>query len=136
MGWYQRKWRGQQWFYSKKGREEYRGIGFVEVVLKVCAAAVNFWLNRGVTLHDELHGFKAGRGIGTATLEAKLDHQLVGITHEPLFQVFLDVQNAYYSLDKGCRMEILRGYGIGQNTVRLISHNWDNPLFFQTQAGS
>ena len=109
MGWYQRKWRGQQWFYSKKGREEYRGIGFVEVVLKVCAAAVNFWLNRGVTLHDELHGFKAGRGIGTATLEEKLAHQLEGIVNKPLLQVFLDVQKVYDYLDRGQCMDIMRG---------------------------
>ena len=41
------------------------------------------------------------QGMGTATLEAKLEQQLVGISHDPLFQVFLDVQKSYISLDRG-----------------------------------
>ena len=51
-----------------KGKGEYRGIGIVEVAWKVCAVVVNFWLNRGVVLHDALHGFIGGRGTGMATL--------------------------------------------------------------------
>ena len=51
-----------------KGKGEYRGIGIVEVAWKVCAVVVNFWLNRGVVLHDALHGFIGGRGKGMATL--------------------------------------------------------------------
>ena len=64
-------------------------------------------------LYDSLHGFKVGRGKESATLEAYLAHQLAGIAHEPLFQVFLGVQQAYYSLDRGQCMEILQGYGMG-----------------------
>ena len=96
----------------------------MEVVWKVCAAMVNCWINQIVTLDDVLRGFRAGRGMGTATLEAKLLHQLAGISHELLFQVFLGVQKAYNSLDRGRCMEILRGYRILQNMVRLISHHW------------
>ena len=51
-----------------KGKGEYRGIGIVEVAWKVCAVVVNFWLNRGVVLHDALHRFIGGRGTGMATL--------------------------------------------------------------------
>ena len=85
---------------------------------------VNCWINQIVTLDDVLRGFRAGRGMGTATLEAKLLHQLAGISHELLFQVFLDVQKAYNSLDRGRCVEILRGHGIRQNMVRLIAHHW------------
>ena len=52
-----------------KGRGRYRDIGLVEVVWKVCAAAVNFRLKRSVMLYDALHGFRAGMGKGTATLK-------------------------------------------------------------------
>ena len=55
-----------------KGRGDQRGISIVEVVWKVCAAVANFWLKRSVTLHDALNGFRAGRGMGSETLEAKL----------------------------------------------------------------
>ena len=82
-----------------KGSGEYRGIGLVEVVWKVCVAVVNFRLKKSVDLHDTLHSFRAGRGMGTATLEANLEQQLEGITHDPLFQVFLDVRKEYDSLD-------------------------------------
>ena len=62
----------------------YRGIELVEVVWKVCAMVLNFRLNWGMTLHDVLHGFRAGMGAGTVTLEEILARQLVGIAHEPL----------------------------------------------------
>ena len=91
----------------------YWGIGIVEVVWKVYATVVNFGLKRSVTLHDALHGFRAGRGMGAATLEANLVQKLSGIAHEPLFQVFLDVQKAYDSLGRGWCMGILQGYGMG-----------------------
>ena len=48
-----------------KGRREYREIGLVEVVWKVCKKVVNCRLKRSVTLHNKLHGFRAGRGTGT-----------------------------------------------------------------------
>ena len=66
--------------------------------------------------------------MGTATFEAKLAQQLEGISREPLLQVFLDMRKAYDFLDGGQCMEIIRGYGMGQNTVYLISHHWDNLL--------
>ena len=92
-------------------------MGLVEVVWKVCATVVNCCLERSLTLHDALHGFRAGRGTGTATLGAKLAQQLAGIAHEPLFQVLLDVPKAYYSLDRVRYMEIMWGYGMGHNTA-------------------
>ena len=101
----------------------------MEVVWKVCATVVNCWLNRSVTLHDALHGFRAGRSTGTVTLEAKLAQHLTGIAHEPLLQVFLDVREAYNSLDRGWCMEILKGYRMVHNTARLISHHLDKLIF-------
>ena len=47
-----------------KGKGGYRAIGLVEVLWKVCAVVVNFWLKRRVVLHDTLHRFRAGRGTG------------------------------------------------------------------------
>ena len=68
-----------------KGRGEYRGIGLVEVVWKVLATVVNCRLKSTVTLHNALHGFRAGSVTGTATLETNLSPQLAGLAHEPLF---------------------------------------------------
>ena len=112
-----------------KGKAVYLGIGITKVVWKVCTTVVNCRLKRSVTLHDALHGFRSGRFTGIATLESKLVHQLEGIAHEPLFQVFLDMRKAYDSLYRGRFMEIIWVCGMGQRTARLISHHWDKRMF-------
>ena len=60
----------------------------VEAITDTCQSA-------SVRLHDVLHGFFAGRGIGTAILELKLAQDLDIIDQDPPFLVFLDLQNAY-----------------------------------------
>ena len=73
-----------------KGKMKFRLIGLVDAAWKVCTTVVNYRLRRGIVLYDALQGFRGGRGTGTATLEAKLDQQLAGIAHHPLFRVILD----------------------------------------------
>ena len=55
-----------------KWEKDYRGIGLVEVMWKVVAAILNRRLTASITYHNFQHGFWAGRGTGTANLEAKL----------------------------------------------------------------
>ena len=52
-------------------------------------------LRDAITLHKNLHGYREGRRVRMATMEEKLDQQLAGIVHEPLFQVIIDVLKAY-----------------------------------------
>ena len=73
-----------------KGKKEYRGIGLVEVTWKVVAAILHRRLTTAITYHDALHGFRAGRGTGTANLEAKLLQQLVAMREEVLYVIFLN----------------------------------------------
>ena len=47
------------------GNGEYRDIGMLEVLWKVCAVVVNCRIKRSVVLHGGLHGFRTGRGMGT-----------------------------------------------------------------------
>ena len=61
----------------------------------------------------DLHGFWAGRGTGTATLEAKLIQQLASMREEVLYVIFLDLQKAYDALERSMCLEILEGYGVG-----------------------
>ena len=55
-----------------KEKKEYRGIGLVEVTWKVVAAILHRRLTTAITYHNALHGFQAGRGTGTANLEANV----------------------------------------------------------------
>ena len=77
----------------------YRGIGLIEVICNVCASIVKNRLQSTTILHDVLHRFRQGRGTGTAIMEENMEHQPAGVIHEPLFQVFIDVQKSYDSLD-------------------------------------
>ena len=106
-----------------KGKRESRGIGLVEVTWKVMAVILHRRLTTGITFHDALHGFREGRGTGTATLEAKLLQQLAAMREEVLYVIFLDLTKAYDALDRSRRLEILKGYGVGDRVRRLLQHN-------------
>ena len=113
-------------FLISKGKGEYPYIGIFEVALNVCAVVVNCQLKRGVSLHNDLHSFREGRGMGTVTLDAKLDQYLAGLAQKPLSQVFLDTCMIYYSLDRGLCLEVLRSYGMGPNLACLLNSYWDH----------
>ena len=98
-----------------KEKGDYQGIVRVEVAWKVCVVVMNLRLKKGMNLYNSLHWFQGGSGMGAATLKTKVSQQLDSLTHEKLFQVFLDVWKSYDLLDRGRCLEILRGYGMGTN---------------------
>ena len=122
-------------FLILKVKRGYRYIRLVETIRKVCTPIVNSWLQSSVVLHDVLHGFIQGGRTGTAIIEAKLDQQIAGIVHEPLFQVFIDVRKAYNSLYRVRCMEILREYGLGPRLQKSIQCYWDRQRVV-TKAGN
>ena len=107
-----------------KGKGDYRGIGLVEVMWKVVAVILNRRLTSSITFHDVLHGFRAGRGMGTATLEAKLLQQLAAMREEVLYVIFLDLTKAYDALDRSRCLGILEGYSVGPGAQRLLRNYW------------
>ena len=77
------------------------------------AAILNCQLTASITYHNFLHGFWAGCGTVTNTLEAKLLQQPVALREEVLYVVFLDLHKVYDALDMSRCLEILEGYGVG-----------------------
>ena len=98
-----------------KGKGEFRGIGLVEVIWKLLTLILHRRL-AAINLHDILHGFREGRGTGTATLEAKLLQQLAAMREEVLYMIFLDLTKAYDALDRSRTLEILKGYSMSRLT--------------------
>ena len=90
-----------------KGKKDYRGFGLVEVMWKVVVEILNRRLTNSITYHDFLHGFRAGCGTGTATLEAKLLQHLSALREEFLYVIFLDLHKACDALDRSRYLEIL-----------------------------
>ena len=89
------------------GKRDYRDIGLVEVMWKVVAAILNRQLTDSITFHDFFHGFRAGRGTGMTTLEAKLIQQIAALREEVMYVIFLDLHKAYDALDRSRYLEIL-----------------------------
>ena len=106
-----------------KGKGEFRGIGLVEVTWKLVSLILHRRL-AAIQLHDVLHGFREGRGTGTATLEAKLLQQLAAIREEVLYVIFLDLTKAYDALDRYRTLDILKGYVVGERVRRLLETYW------------
>ena len=71
------------------------------------ADILNFWLTASITYYNLLHGFQASNGTGTATLEAKLIHQLAAMREEVLYVIFLDLHKVYNALDRYRYLEIM-----------------------------
>ena len=118
-----------------KGKWEFRGIGLVEVTWKLMTVILHRRLTTGIQLHDFLHGFREGRGTGTATLEAKLLHQLAAMRGEVLYVIFLDLTKAYDALDRSRSLEILKGCGVGERVRRLLTVYWERKTMV-AMAGS
>ena len=106
-----------------KGGGDYRGIGLLEPLWKVVEVLMDKRF-LAIKFHDCLHGFLAGRGTGTATMEVKLAQQLAYREQEAWYQIFLDLRKAYDAMDRGRCLEILAGYGVGPKLIRLLSHFW------------
>ena len=96
----------------------------MELMWKVVAAILNRCFTSSIAYHDALHGFRSGRGTGTATLEAKLLQQLAALREEVLYVIFLDLHKAYDALDRSRCLDILERYGVGPNARRLLTNYW------------
>ena len=62
-------------------------------------ALIETCLRTSLHMNDVFHGFRAGRGTGTAIMELKLIQELASIYHDPLFLVFLDLRKAFDTVD-------------------------------------
>ena len=81
-----------------------------------------------IVFHDSLHGFLGGRGTGTATFEAEVAQQLAYIKQAPFYGIFLDLQKAHDAIGRDRCLQILKGYGVGMNILRLIKYFWDEAV--------
>ena len=107
-----------------KGKGEYRGIGLMKVMWKVMEDILNFRVTASINYHEFLHRFWIDHGTGTATLEAKLLHQLAALREEVLYMIFLETHKAYDGLDRSICLGILDGYCVGPQACRLLSTYW------------
>ena len=80
------------------------------MVCKVVTLILNFRLITSISSHNVLHVFQAGSGTGTASLEAKILHQLMSMKEEVMYEIFLYLHKVYDSFDRDICLEILDIY--------------------------
>ena len=61
----------------------------MEVIWKAALEVIHFQIGLEVDFHNMIHGFKAGRRTGTASLKAKLLHHLKVMMEDFLYKVLL-----------------------------------------------
>ena len=67
-----------------------------------------------------MHGFGAGRGMGTSALNSKLLKHITAMRGAVLYDVFLDLQMAYDALDRYRCLKIIVTYGLGPRYIWLL----------------
>ena len=103
---------------------DYRGVGLVEVLCKAISGIINCRILSSIHFHDALHVFYAGRGTGTATLEAKLLQHIIAMRKRVLVSIFIDMHTVYDTLDRDQCLDILEGYGVGTRTLHILWTYW------------
>ena len=119
----------------KPSSDEFRGIALLDVVYKLVSQIMNLRIQSKITFDDAIHGFRPGRGTGTAIMEAKLLMQLHRRTGIPLFMVFIDLKKAYDTLDRAQALRILEAYRVGPNLRLIIQTVWDGDTLVPRQSG-
>ncbi len=107
-----------------KGGCDLWGIGLLNPFWKVVEKIMVCRLGT-IDFHLCLHGGLPKRGMGTATIEAKLAQQLAWIEQEPLYQVFIDLRKVYDHLDQERCLAIMTGYGVGPKLLGLQTKFWN-----------
>jgi len=112
-----------------------RGIGLLEVAWKLMEAIIDTRVKEVIEFHDCLHGFRSGRGTDTAVVEAKLIQQLAAIAGEALFECFINLRQAFDSVDHEESLTILEDRGAGPNLIRLLRRFWEQQEIVCRQGG-
>jgi retron-type reverse transcriptase len=92
-------------------------------------------LSRTIQFDDMLHGFRPGRGTGTAILEARLHLDKSIQKGKTLSQIFLDLSKAYDTLDCERTIQLLQEYGVGPRMLWMLQTFWDNLKLVPKQGG-
>ena len=102
-----------------------RGISLLDTLWKVVEELIETCLCASLQIHDVLHGFRAGRGTGTAIMDLKFAQDLAIIDQYPLFLVFLDLRKAYDTVDRDHLLITLDRYGAGLQMCGLLDTFWE-----------
>jgi len=112
-----------------------RGIELLEVARKLMESIIDTRVKEVIEFHDCLHGFRSGRGTDISIVEAKLIQQMAAIAGEALFECFIDLRQAFDSVDHEEGLTMLEDRGAGPNLLRLLHNFWEQQEIACRQGG-
>ena len=109
---------------TKGGGINFRGIGLVDDLWKAISGIIHLRISSSIQFHYALHGFCAGKGTGTSTLEDKILQQPIAMRETVLHSIFLDLHKTYNDLERDQYLDILAGCGVGPRTLHILRTYW------------
>ena len=97
----------------------------MEVVWKTVEVILNIRFTASITYHESIHGFRAGRGMGTTNLEVKMIQQVTAIREAVLHTIYLNLHKAYDALDRSRCLKTMKVYGMDPRSLRLLRRYWE-----------
>ena len=82
------------------------------VLWKIISIIIDQLLADSIEFRNILHGIRAQKGTGTATLEAKLLQYITIPRQDVLYNIFVDIHKAYVALDWVHTLVIMEGFGV------------------------
>ena len=73
---------------------------------------LNFHFTSTIQFYDFFNGFWSGCGTGTAALKTNLLQYITSMREAVIYEIFLDLQKLYNTLDRDKRLEIIAAYGV------------------------
>ena len=102
---------------------------------KVVEAIIDNRVRESIRLHDVLHGFRSGRGMGMVILELNLAQELDRVYQYPLFLIFLDLEKSYNTVYRGNLLTDMEGYDTGPHMYMLLEVFWEQKEVVTLQNG-
>ena len=96
---------------------------------------MNARIYSGVIFRPEIHGCIANKSTCTAAIEPKLEMQLGKGEGKVYHQIYLDLTKAYDTVNRERLLKILKAYGMGPNTIRLLNSVWEGSGIVPKCAG-
>ena len=93
---------------------------------KTVMGILNHLCQAMIQFDNTFHGFRTGRGMGTASLKANLIQKLTDMGEEVLYEIFLYLHKAYVALECCLCLDILAAYGVGPCALRLLRRYWEH----------
>ena len=111
-------------------------VEVVEVIWKMVCIIFDNQLGKFIKLNNVIHSFRANRGTGTASLEAKILQHLTSMREEVLYNIFLYLHKVMMPWTGISDWRSCRGKALDHRTCCFYANSGTIWLWYQGQVGN